>query len=46
MEKSAGTALTVCEMPADVLLVKSESPPYCAVMVWVPAESVEVENFA
>lgn len=46
MVKSATTAFTTCEMPADVLPVKLESLLYCAVMVWLPAVRADVDNFA
>ena len=37
---------TLCVMLGDVLTLKFESPPYCAVIGCVPSESEEVENFA
>lgn len=44
--KPCGAAETVCVMLGDVLTLKFESPPYCAVIGCVPTESEEVENFA
>jgi len=38
--------LTVCVNADDVLVAKLASPPYTAVMLWLPLERVEVENVA
>ena len=37
---------TVCVSAADVLLLKFESPPYTAVMLWLPPVRAAVENVA
>ncbi len=39
-------AVTTKVMTPEVLPLKFPSPPYVAVMLWVPALSVEIENVA